>query len=61
MSLLRIKIHYKPRFLGAGLEFADALHLAASKQCTAFVTFDDRKFARRAQQLNLVPSCETPK
>ena len=45
----------------AGLEFADALHLAASKQCDAFVTFDDRKFARRALQLNLMPPCEIPR
>ena len=45
----------------AGLEFADALHLVASKQCNAFVTFDDRKFARRAQRLNLMTSCEIPK
>jgi len=44
-----------------GLEFADALHLAASKQCHAFVTFDDLKFARRAQRLNLLPLCEIPK
>lgn len=45
----------------SGLEFADALHLAASKQCNAFVTFDDRKFARRAHRLNLMPPCEIPK
>jgi len=45
----------------AGLEFADALHLAASKQCHVFVTFDDLKFARRAQGLNLLPLCEIPK
>jgi predicted nucleic-acid-binding protein len=44
----------------AGLEFPDALHLAASGACSAFLTFDDRKFARRAQRLNLVPICEIP-
>lgn len=44
----------------AGLEFPDALHLAASEACSAFLTFDDRKFARRAQRLNLVPVCEIP-
>lgn len=44
----------------AGLEFPDALHLAASGACSAFLTFDDRKFARRAQRLNLVPVCEIP-
>ncbi len=44
----------------AGLEFPDALHLAASAACSAFLTFDDRKFARRAQPLNLVSVCEIP-
>lgn len=44
----------------AGLEFPDALHLAASGACSAFLTFDDRKFARRAQRLNLTPVCEIP-
>lgn len=44
----------------AGLEFADALHLAASKDCSAFLTFDDRKLARRAKRLGLAPVCEIP-
>ena len=44
----------------AGLEFPDALHLAASRACSVFLTFDDRKFARRAQRLNLTPVCEIP-
>ena len=44
----------------AGLEFPDAMHLAPSGACSAFLTFDDRKFARRAQRLNLVPICEIP-
>jgi len=44
----------------AGLEFPDALHLAAYSDCSAFLTFDDRRFARRAQRLNLVPLCEIP-
>lgn len=44
----------------AGLEFPDALHLAASGACSAFLTFDDRKFSRRAQRLNLNPVCEIP-
>ena len=45
---------------GAGLEFPDALHLGASSACSAFLTFDDRRFARRAQRLNLAPLCEIP-
>jgi predicted nucleic-acid-binding protein len=44
----------------AGLEFPDALHLASSAACSAFLTFDDRKLARRAQRLNLTPVCEIP-
>jgi predicted nucleic acid-binding protein len=35
--------------LGQGLDFADALHLAASAHCEALYTFDDGRFARRAQ------------
>ncbi len=38
-----------------GLDFADALHLRASAHCTSIVTFDDRKFARRAAKLELAP------
>jgi predicted nucleic-acid-binding protein len=44
----------------AGLEFPVALLLAASGACSAFLTFDDRKFARRAQHLKLTPVCEIP-
>ena len=38
-----------------GLDFADALHLARSADAEAFVTFDDKKFARRAQKLATIP------
>ncbi len=34
----------------AGVDFADAFHLAASQQCPKFKTFDD-KFIRRANKL----------
>ena len=44
----------------AGLEFPEALHLDVSGACSAFLTFDERKFARRAQRLNLVPICKIP-
>jgi predicted nucleic-acid-binding protein len=44
----------------AGLEFPDALHLAASEACSTFLTFDGRKFGRRARRLNLAPICEIP-
>jgi predicted nucleic-acid-binding protein len=36
-----------------GFDFADALHLAASKACTELLTFDDRGYARRARKLRL--------
>ncbi len=43
-----------------GLDFADALHLRASSQCESLVTFDDRKFARRAKRLRLQPTVVVP-
>lgn len=39
---------------GKGLDFADALHLAAAEGCEAFVSFD-RRFARTANALGAVP------
>ena len=41
-------------WMGDGLEFADAFHLARSRDCMDLVTFD-RKFARRANALDAVP------
>lgn len=38
-----------------GLDFADALHLLASKHCAEFLTFDDKRFARRAGRMGLLP------
>lgn len=35
----------------AGMDFADALHLAGSQHCEALYSFDDRRFARRARRL----------
>lgn len=43
-----------------GLDFADALHLLASSRCTEFVSFDDRKFARRAKRLGVAPAVVVP-
>jgi len=43
-----------------GLDFPDALHLAASAGCTEMLTFDNEKFARRANRLNLKPACIIP-
>lgn len=42
-----------------GLDFADALHLARSAQCSELVTFD-RQFAKRSKKLGLVPPVSTP-
>jgi predicted nucleic-acid-binding protein len=43
-----------------GLDFADALHLRASRDCEAIASFDDRKFARRAAKLKLRPPVVIP-
>ncbi len=43
-----------------GLDFADALHLSAATECEAFVTFDNRRFARRATNLGVVPPVSVP-
>lgn len=37
-------------WLGAGMDFADALHLAKAAHCAAFMTFD-RKLAKKAKAL----------
>ncbi|MBE9175005.1 type II toxin-antitoxin system VapC family toxin [Synechocystis salina LEGE 06155] len=44
-----------------GLDFADALHLAASQECQRFVSFDDERFARRVQRLGLQPFVVVPR
>lgn len=45
----------------AGLDFADAMHHAACRQCRAMATFDDRKFARRAKRMGLTPPVVQPR
>jgi len=44
----------------AGLDFADALHLARCGRCETLFTFDDRKFARRANKLAKSPRVSIP-
>ena len=39
----------------AGIDLADALHHASYRACTSMASFDDRRFARRAKRLGLVP------
>ena len=43
-----------------GLDFADALHLLASSHCSEFMSFDDRRFARRAKRLGATPAVVVP-
>jgi len=43
-----------------GVDFADALHLAASSACSELLTFDDRGYARRAKKLRLKPAVLVP-
>ena len=38
-----------------GIDFADALHLAASHACSELLTFDARGYARRAAKLGVKP------
>lgn len=45
----------------AGLDFADALHHASYRDCTGMASFDDRKFARRAKRMGLMPAVVVPK
>jgi predicted nucleic-acid-binding protein len=44
-----------------GLDFADALHLAACAGCSEVATFDARGFVRRAKRLKLEPPCRVPR
>jgi predicted nucleic-acid-binding protein len=38
-----------------GIDFADALHHAASHACDELLTFDDRRYVRRATRLGFKP------
>lgn len=42
------------------LDFADALHLRSSSSCEETLTFDDRRFARRARRLRLPTPVRVP-
>ena len=44
----------------AGLDLADALHHASYRDCDAMASFDDRKFARRAKRIGLIPTVMIP-
>ncbi|HQC29707.1 MAG TPA: type II toxin-antitoxin system VapC family toxin [Methylotenera sp.] len=44
----------------AGLAFADVLHFVSYHACESMATFDDKKFAKRAKRLGLVPRIIIP-
>ena len=44
-----------------GFDFADALHWSCSGSCTRVVSFDDRRFVRRARRLGLTPKVVLPR
>lgn len=56
----REQIELAMRYAGRGIDFADALHLAASHECTEMLTFDDRGYARRAKRHRLLPTVRVP-
>ncbi|MHB8253672.1 MAG: type II toxin-antitoxin system VapC family toxin [Acidiferrobacter sp.] len=66
LGLPNVSVEEWPRIADAlawhteGLDFADALHLLASSRCTEFVSFDDRRFARRAKRLGVTPIVVVP-
>lgn len=47
--------------LRQGLDFADALHHASSRACEALLTFDARRFARRARRMAITPPVRVPR
>jgi len=47
--------------LEEGVDFADALHHSSYHQCKRMLSFDDKKFARRMNQLALLPHVIVPK
>lgn len=66
LGLPNVSVEHWPRIADAlswhaeGLDFADALHLQASAHCDEFASFDDRRFARRAQRLGARPPVNVP-
>jgi predicted nucleic-acid-binding protein len=56
----RVEIEAALGYCRNGIDFADALHLAASNACTELLTFDDRGYARLARRLRLKPPVRVP-
>ncbi len=42
--------------LAEGFDFADALHHASCRQCSSLATFDDKRFARKADAAGWSPA-----
>jgi predicted nucleic-acid-binding protein len=67
LGLPNVSVEEWPRISDAlawheqGLDFADALHLLASSHCSEFLSFDNRRFARRAKRLGTTPTVVVPK
>ena len=45
----------------SSVDFADALHHAAYRQCESVASFDDKKFRKRALRLGLAPAIFVPR
>jgi predicted nucleic-acid-binding protein len=43
-----------------GFDFADALHHASYRDCASLASFDDKRFARRANRMALAPRVVVP-
>lgn len=54
------QVHSALHWHAQGLDFADAMHLASSEHCKELLTFDDKRFARKAGRLALKPKVQTP-
>lgn len=67
LGLAHVMIEEWPRVVDAldwhekGIDFADAVHLCSSHHCSEFLTFDDKRFARKAQRHDLRPVVRVPK
>jgi predicted nucleic-acid-binding protein len=56
LSVLQAIANFK-----VGFDFADSLHHASYKDCISIASFDDKKFAKRAKRMGLMPSILVPK
>ena len=57
----RISIELALTNFASSVDFADALHHAAYRQCESVASFDDKKFRKRALRLGLAPAIFVPR